>query len=93
MSEEPRHTYLTADEKELIAKYTTDNNSINRPTHYNQGKIEVIDFIEDQKLGFHLGNVVKYLCRAGKKDNTTYYDDLKKAEWYLQRYISLINVE
>ena len=44
------------------------NDNVNHPAHYTDGKIEVIDFIEDKKLGFHLGNAVKYICRAGKKD-------------------------
>ena len=43
--------------------------NIDHPEYYNLGKIEVIDFIEDQKLGFHLGNVVKYMCREGKAKN------------------------
>lgn len=55
------------------------------PKHYNNGKIEVIDFIEDQNLGFHLGNVIKYICRAKHKGNEA--QDLDKALWYLQRYI------
>lgn len=59
--------------------------NVNHPAHYNTGKIEVIDYIEDQNLGFHLGNVVKYISRAGKKGDTL--EDLKKAQWYLNRYI------
>lgn len=62
-------------------------NIVNHPKHYNTSKIEVIDFIEDQQLNFHLGNCVKYICRAGKKENTTTITDLKKATWYLQRHI------
>ena len=58
------------------------------PPHYNAGTIEVIDFIEDHQLGFHLGNVVKYVCRAKYKG--TELEDLKKAAWYLQRQIELI---
>lgn len=58
---------------------------VNNPKHYNTGKIEVIDFIEDQNLGFHLGNVIKYICRSKHKGNET--QDLDKALWYLQRYI------
>lgn len=58
---------------------------VNHPSYYNTGKIEVIDYIEDQNLGFHLGNVVKYISRAGKKGDTL--EDLKKAQWYLNRYI------
>ncbi len=40
---------------------------INRPDHYIDGGIETIDFIEAKKLDYHLGNVVKYISRAGKK--------------------------
>lgn len=64
------------------------SDSINHPPHYTSGKIEVIDFIEDQNLNFHLGNVIKYVCRAGLKDHEKEIEDLKKAEWYLVRYIS-----
>lgn len=61
---------------------------VNHPTHYNSGKIEVIEFIEDQKLGFNLGNAIKYISRAGKKDSLIV--DLRKAVWYLNREIELI---
>lgn len=44
------------------------NDPVNHPPHYTDGKIEVIGFIEDKNLGFHLGNAVKYIARAGKKD-------------------------
>ncbi len=56
-----------------------------RPSHYRDGKIEPIDFIEDKDLGFHLGNAIKYISRAGKKNDEI--QDLKKAIWYIQRYI------
>ncbi len=59
---------------------------IEHPDYYG-GKIEVIDFIEDHNLGFHLGNVVKYITRAGKKDKETELEDLKKARFYLDLYI------
>ena len=62
--------------------------AINHPPHYADGKIEVIDFIEDKKLNFNLGNVVKYVARAGKKDKSKELEDLQKALWYLQREIS-----
>lgn len=58
---------------------------VNHPEHYNAGKIEVIDAIEDWRLGFGLGNVVKYVSRAEKKGNTL--EDLLKARWYLDREI------
>ena len=60
---------------------------VNHPSHYTSGKIEVIDFIEDQKLDFHLANAVKYICRAGKKNPEKTQEDLEKAVWYINRYI------
>lgn len=63
------------------------NDNVNHPAHYTDGNIEVIDFIEDKKLGYHLGNAVKYIARAGKKDPDKYVEDLQKAVWYLQREI------
>ena len=63
------------------------NDSVNHPSHYTSGKIEVIDFIEDQHLDFHLGNCVKYISRAGKKDPAKIIEDLEKARWYLNRKI------
>jgi hypothetical protein len=56
------------------------------PAHYRQG-IEVIDFISSYKLGYELGNAVKYISRAGKKDPSKELEDLKKAQWYLDRKI------
>lgn len=58
--------------------------NVNNPTHYNQGKIEVIDFIEDQNLGFCEGNAIKYICRYKKKNGI---EDLKKSKWYIERLI------
>lgn len=63
--------------------------SINHPDYYTAGGIEVIDVIEAWGLGFHLGNVIKYLARAGKKGTSTRRDDLLKAAWYLSRCIAL----
>lgn len=58
--------------------------AVNHPAHYNQGNIEVIDAIEDWCLGFHEGNVVKYVARHRHKNGI---EDLKKARWYLDRLI------
>ena len=60
---------------------------VNHPSHYTDGGIETIDFIEAKKLPYHLGNAVKYISRAGKKDDEV--QDLKKAVWYINRYIEL----
>jgi len=59
---------------------------INHPQHYTFGSLEVIDAIEAWELGFHLGNVVKYVARAAHKGR--YLEDLKKARWYLEREIA-----
>ena len=67
------------------------NDPVNHPAHYTTGKIEVIDYIEDQKLPYHLGNAVKYISRAGKKDKDKTVEDLRKAVWYIERYIGLIS--
>jgi hypothetical protein len=64
---------------------------VNHPKHYTSGKIEVIDFLEDQTLGFHLANVVKYIARSAHKG--TELQDLRKAAWYLNRKISQLEKE
>lgn len=61
--------------------------SVDHPKHYNHGSIEVIDAIEDWSLGFHAGNVIKYVARAEHKGNKL--QDLRKARWYLDRLIDL----
>jgi len=61
---------------------------VNHPKHYQFGEnnqYEVIEVIEAWDLDFHLGNTVKYISRAGKKDKEL--QDLKKALWYLERKI------
>lgn len=57
------------------------------PNQYRDGGIETIDFIEAKGLNFCLGNAVKYISRAGKKDPEKYKEDLQKAMWYLDREI------
>ena len=58
---------------------------VNHPAHY-AGPVEVIDVIEGYVLGFHLGNVVKYVLRADRKGAAI--EDLEKARWYLDREIT-----
>jgi hypothetical protein len=62
--------------------------AVNHPAHYKSQGMEVIDVIESFGLGesFHLGNVVKYVLRAGRKDDVL--QDLRKARWYLDRKIA-----
>ncbi len=63
-------------------------NNVNHPSHYNKGKFEVIDVIEDWDLGFHTGNAIKYIARHTHKENPI--QDLDKAIWYLQRQKELL---
>lgn len=62
-----------------------EHDAVNHPSHYTRGNIEVIDFIEDKKLGYCLGNVVKHVSCAGHKNDSI--KALKKACWYLNREI------
>lgn len=72
--------------KQIRENYDNKNKEmINHPSHYNKGKFEAIDVIEDWQLNFNLGNTVKYISRAGHKDDII--QDLKKSLWYLQREI------
>ncbi len=59
--------------------------NVNHPAHYKGNGLESIQVIEAFDLGFHLGNAIKYILRAGKKGDCV--EDLKKAVWYLQREI------
>lgn len=69
------------------------NDPVNHPSHYTKGKIEVADFIADQKLNFDRGNAVKYVCRAGSKDPEKEIQDLEKAIWYINHEIKMLKGE
>ena len=64
-----------------------ENDPVNHPSHYTQGKIECIDFITDKKLNFCRGNAIKYIVRAGIKDPNKEIEDLEKAIFYIKREI------
>lgn len=61
------------------------SDDIHHPSHYTDGKYEVWDFIDDYGFGYgyHMGCAIKYMSRAGKKDEDTYVKDLRKAREYL----------
>lgn len=69
------------------------SDAVNHPPHYKLGGVEVIDAIEAWNLGFALGNAVKYIARAGKKDPAKTLEDLKKSRWYLDREIARLRTE
>ena len=64
-----------------MAETTNDHG----PEYYRRGTIQVWDFVRDQGLNFHLGNVIKYVCRAGHKFDDI--DDLEKAIHYLKNEV------
>lgn len=72
---------------ELVETSPDDSDDVNHPAHYNSGKIEVWDFIYDQRLGYALGNATKYITRAGKKTGNSKVKDLRKAIAFLEREI------
>ena len=68
------------------------DDAVNAPAHYVSGRfIEPLDVIEDWELGYHLGNALKYISRAGRKGNEVY--DIRKAIFYLSRYASILERE
>ncbi len=64
---------------------------VNHPNHYTDGKYEVIDFIHQYAPLMDAGNAVKYISRAGKKDEDKYIEDLEKARWYLYSCHELVH--
>ncbi len=72
---------------------STGIDAVNHPPHYAQHKHEPIAVIEDWGLDFCLGNAVKYIARAGKKDPAKEIEDLEKAAWYLARRIASLKAE
>ena len=72
----------------LAAITEIKNDIVNKPLHYTTGGVETLDFIEAKDLNYRLGNVVKYVVRAGKK-HTDPVEDLKKARFYLDREITV----
>jgi hypothetical protein len=85
-----RDTGLTEENRKALEflqnNLAHDTDPVNHPPHYRAGGIETIDFIEAKDLNYRLGNVIKYVSRAGKK-STDPVQDLEKAAWYLNREI------
>ena len=72
---------------EVKEETVKEDDPVNHPKHYTDGRIEVIEYIEDKNLGFCLGNAIKYISRAGKKEKNKEIQDLRKAMWYIERRI------
>jgi len=72
--------------KKAVDAIESKKDVVNNPPHYTTGGVETLDFIEAKDLNYRLGNVVKYVSRAGKKDSDP-VQDLEKALFYLKREI------
>lgn len=68
---------------------------VNHPNHYGgkDNPYEAIKIIEAHNLDFHLGNTVKYILRAGKKEDNSIIQELEKAKWYLERKINQLKIK
>jgi hypothetical protein len=82
----PRQIPSTLVPNAVASMHLYADDKVNSPSHYKVGGIETIDFIEAKKLDYHLGNVVKYISRAEYKDEKL--ENLKKAQWYLNRAVA-----
>jgi hypothetical protein len=73
--------------------YAEVSSQVENPSHYGgkENPYEAIKVIEAWGLGFHLGNVVKYISRAGKKSKNTEKQDIEKALWYISRYLERLD--
>ena len=69
-----------------------DNKAI-KPNHYKSGGFDVISFCQIHEINFELGNVIKYVTRAGKKENNSELQDLLKAREFLNRRIKYLKGE
>ena len=73
---------------ETLVDFKMPLNVVNHPPHYNQGKYETIDVIEDWGLDFNCGNAIKYISRHKHKGSPI--RDIEKAIWYLQRHLQYL---
>ena len=78
---------------EALMKTWENKEMVNHPVHYQFGEnneYEAIKVIDAWELGFSLGNTVKYISRAGKKNPDKELEDLMKAKWYLEHHIKTL---
>lgn len=89
---DPRDLKLAEEKANLLCTQDINLASFDpsNPDYYKSNSIEAIDYIKAHKLNFSLGNVVKYITRAGKKDTHKHLEDLEKAMWYLEDEIKEI---
>lgn len=86
-------TNMTIDRADLSLMLSASD-AVDHPSHYHATSgIEVIDAIEAWELNFALGNAVKYIARAGRKNPDKAAEDLSKALWYIERELDRLNGE
>ncbi len=87
--------YGTSSSEESETTQPTENSSVTKysPSYYQRGSYQIWDFIVDQQLDFLAGNVIKYICRAGHKDQESELDDWLKVKAYVDRKIQQISQE
>ena len=69
------------------------DNTVIKPSHYKAGEFDVISFCQIHNINFELGNVIKYVTRAGRKENNSELQDLFKAREFLNRRIKYLRGE
>lgn len=88
-----RGGFVEAKAPDFEAKHLDFKDAVHHPSHYNQGEIECIEFIEDQGHGksYTVGNAMKYITRAGHKGDEL--EDLRKGIWYAMRRAEQVKAE
>ena len=79
-------------ERNKVDNLNKDNDAI-KPNHYKAGEFDVIAFCQYHNLSFDIGNIIKYITRAGKKEGNSELQDLNKAMEYLNRRIKFVKGE
>ena len=91
MGDECEYSYCKKEYDDYYYKQKEENAI--KPSHYKAGEFDVIAFCQLHNINFDLGNVIKYVTRAGKKENNSELQDLNKAMEYLKRRIEFIKGE
>jgi len=87
MSLKQKNKKILKNEICIINETNTKNELVDHPKHYHPGVYEAIKVIDAWNLDFYLGNAIKYISRAGLKDQDKKIEDLQKAIWYISKYI------
>lgn len=84
MNQETHEAYMT----HRLEQAELQSDVVKNPKHYEQYEFEPVSFIMKNELSFWMGNVIKYVMRAGTKDDTDEVQDLNKAIRYIEMRIN-----